>query len=151
MLYLEVIKYISLYIIERIKYISSKNFMKDLLESWLYFSDNIFEIKSQAWNHYLQHNTYSFRRENFFYLKWYENKMFVFYDIFSKDLFVLFGDFRVTREIFTYLETSPLPMKGLQILTYARYLWSLSSECSLACHTYFDRGHPFMSAISEDL
>ena len=26
--------------------------------------------------------------------------------------------------------------EGLQILTYARHLWQLSNEGSLACHTY---------------
>ena len=34
--------------------------------------------------------------------------------------------------------------KGLQILTYARHSWQLSSEGSLACHTYCDTGHPFI-------
>ena len=29
---------------------------------------------------------------------------------------------------------------GLQILTYARYFWPLSSEGSLACHTFSDKG-----------
>ena len=32
----------------------------------------------------------------------------------------------------------------LQILTYARHSWPLSSEGSLACHTYCDTGHPFI-------
>ena len=30
--------------------------------------------------------------------------------------------------------------EGLQILTYARHSWPLSSEGSLACHTYWIRG-----------
>ena len=34
--------------------------------------------------------------------------------------------------------------EGLQILTYARHSWPLSSEGSLACHTYCDTGHPFI-------
>ena len=34
--------------------------------------------------------------------------------------------------------------EGLQILTYARPSWPLSSEGSLACHTYYDTGHPFV-------
>ena len=34
--------------------------------------------------------------------------------------------------------------KRLQILTYVRQSWPLSSEGSLACHTYCDMGHPFM-------
>ena len=29
--------------------------------------------------------------------------------------------------------------KGLQVFTYARHLWVLSDEGSLACHTYCDR------------
>ena len=33
--------------------------------------------------------------------------------------------------------------RGMKILTYARHLRPLSSEVSLACHTYFDTGHPF--------
>ena len=33
--------------------------------------------------------------------------------------------------------------EGLQILTCARHSWPLSSENSLACHTYCDTGHPF--------
>ena len=41
-------------------------------------------------------------------------------------------------------------VEGLQILTYARHLWPLSSEGSLACHTYCDTGHPFIKVISKD-
>ena len=38
--------------------------------------------------------------------------------------------------------------EGLQILTnYARHLWPLSSEGSLACHIYCDTGHPFIMVI----
>ena len=40
--------------------------------------------------------------------------------------------------------------KGLQILTYVRFSWTLSSEGFLACHTYCDTGHPFIMFISED-
>ena len=40
--------------------------------------------------------------------------------------------------------------EGLQILTYARHLWPLSSENSLAFHTYYDTVHPFIMVISED-
>ena len=42
-----------------------------------------------------------------------------------------YGNVTITRE-------------GLQILTYARQSWPLSSEGSLACHTYCDTGHPFI-------
>ena len=40
----------------------------------------------------------------------------------------------------------------MQILTCSRHLWPLSSEVSLACHTYCDTGHPFILKlfISED-
>ena len=37
-----------------------------------------------------------------------------------------------------------------QILTYAWYLWPLSSEGYLSCHTSCDTGHPFIMVISED-
>ena len=40
--------------------------------------------------------------------------------------------------------------EGLQILTYARHSWPLSSEGSLTCHTYCDTGHPFIMVISDD-
>ena len=39
---------------------------------------------------------------------------------------------------------------GLQIMTYVRHLWPLSSERSLACHTYYDTRHPFIMVISEN-
>ena len=40
--------------------------------------------------------------------------------------------------------------EGLQILTYARHSWPLSSECSLKCHTFCDTGLPFKMVISEN-
>ena len=40
--------------------------------------------------------------------------------------------------------------EGLQILTYAWQSSPLSSEGSLACHTYCDTGHLFIMVISED-
>ena len=40
--------------------------------------------------------------------------------------------------------------EGLQIFTYARHSWSLSSEGSLAYHTYGDTGHSFVMVISEN-
>ena len=40
--------------------------------------------------------------------------------------------------------------EGLQILTYAWHVWSLSREGSLACHTYCYMGHPFIMVIFED-
>ena len=41
--------------------------------------------------------------------------------------------------------------EGLHIFTFARYVWSLSSEGYLACHTICDTGHPFIMVISEIL
>ena len=43
-----------------------------------------------------------------------------------------------------------IAFEGLQILTYARHSRPLSSEDSLACHTYCDTWHPCILAISED-
>ena len=40
--------------------------------------------------------------------------------------------------------------EGLQIFTYAPHSWPLSSEGSLACHTYCDRCLPFIIIIPED-
>ena len=40
--------------------------------------------------------------------------------------------------------------EGLQILTYARHPWPLSSEGSLMCHNHCDTGLPFIMVISED-
>ena len=42
--------------------------------------------------------------------------------------------------------------EGLKMLTYPRHLWLLSSDDSLACHTYVYcvMGHPFIMVISED-
>ena len=37
--------------------------------------------------------------------------------------------------------------EGLQVLTFARLSWPLSSEGSLACHTYCDRGHRFRASV----
>ena len=36
------------------------------------------------------------------------------------------------------------------LMTFARHSWPLSSDGSLACHTYCDTGHPFTMLISED-
>jgi hypothetical protein len=50
----------------------------------------------------------------------------------------LFTVLRPTQEFFTYIETSPLPVKGLKIWAYARRSGPLSREGSLSCHTYCD-------------
>ena len=61
----------------------------------------------------------------------------------------LFWVYRPTRECFTQMEMSPLPVKTA-IFTYARHSWPLSSEGSLTCHTYCDTGLRFIMVISED-
>ena len=63
---------------------------------------------------------------------------------------LLDGVYRPTREFFTHMETSPLPVKRCKFLTYARHLWPLSNEGSLMCHIHCDTGLPFIMVISED-
>ena len=58
--------------------------------------------------------------------------------------------FRPIREFFNLNGDVPITGEGLQILTYVRHLWQLSSEGSLAWHTYCDTGHPFIMGITED-
>ena len=60
----------------------------------------------------------------------------------------LFGGFRSTREFFTHMKTSPLPVRESKILTYTRHKWPLSSEGSLAYHTYCDTRHLFTMVIN---
>ena len=57
--------------------------------------------------------------------------------------------FSPAQGYFTYIETSPIAGEGLQILTYTRHLWPLSSEGSLTCHTHCDTGHRFLLSQSE--
>ena len=54
--------------------------------------------------------------------------------------------FRPTKECFTHIETSSLPVKDCN-LTYTRNSWPLSGEGSLACNIYCDTGHPFIMVI----
>ena len=51
----------------------------------------------------------------------------------------MFGVYRPTRD-----GDVTIADEGLQILTFARHSWPLSSKDSLACHTYSDtdRGIP---------
>ena len=58
---------------------------------------------------------------------------------------------RPGQECFTHLETSPLLVKGCKLWSLiGNHGWSLSSEGSLACHTYCDTRHPFIMVISEE-
>ena len=74
-------------------------------------------------------------------------------EIMPEKMFVcLFSVFRPTLErIFSLIWRRTITSEGLQILTNARHLWSLSSDCSLACHTYCDTRHPFIMFIFKDL
>ena len=47
----------------------------------------------------------------------------------------LFGVYRPTREFFTHMETSPLPVKGCKFWPMLSTYRPLSSEGSLTCHT----------------
>ena len=64
-------------------------------------------------------------------------------------LFVCLGIFVPHENKFHSYGVVTITGDGLQILTYARQIWPLSSEGSLACHTYCDTGHPFLMVISE--
>ena len=68
--------------------------------------------------------------------------------ILKKSIICLFGVFLSHWKIFHSFGDVNIAGEGLQILTYAWNLWPLSSEGSLACHTYCDTGHPLI--ISED-
>ena len=62
--------------------------------------------------------------------------------------FIFFGKFMIFK-VLPFLDNAQNYVIFF-ILTYARHLWSLSSEGSLAGHNYCDTGHPFMMVISED-
>ena len=56
----------------------------------------------------------------------------------------------VPLENFSPIWRHHLAGEGLQILSYSRHSWPLSSEGSLACHIYCDTGHPFLMVISKE-
>ena len=60
-----------------------------------------------------------------------------FFLVFRPRIFHSYGDVTIAGE-------------GLQMLTYARHAWSLSSEDSLTCPTHCDTGLTFILVISED-
>ena len=64
-------------------------------------------------------------------------------------LIVCLGSTSLSRIFHSYGDVT-ITGEGLQICTYARHSWSLSSEGSSACHTYCDTGHPFIMVIYED-
>jgi hypothetical protein len=62
----------------------------------------------------------------------------------------LFTVLRPAQEFFTYMETSPLSVKGCKILAYARRSRPVSREGSLSCHTYCDTGPRFFRSLLKD-
>jgi hypothetical protein len=62
----------------------------------------------------------------------------------------LFTVLRPAQEFFTYMEMSPLPVKGCKILAYARRSGLLSREGSLSCHTRCDTGPRFLWSYPKD-
>ena len=71
-------------------------------------------------------------------------------DVMDYILFVWLFFFLSHSRIFYSYGDLTITGKGLQILTNARNSWPLSSEGSLACHTYCDTGYPCIMVISED-
>ena len=61
------------------------------------------------------------------------------------------GGFSSQSRFFYSYGDATITGEGIQILTYTRHSRPLSSESSLAYHTYCDTGHPFIMVISEDL
>ena len=59
---------------------------------------------------------------------------------------LLFGVNRQTREFFTNMETSPLLVKAANF-DQCSALMAIEQSGSLACHTYWDTGHPFIMII----
>ena len=74
------------------------------------------------------------------YLQWTKiNGSFVNWDVFCECLFVSqFWEFSSHSRIFHSYGNVTITGEGLHILTCARNSWPLSSEGSLACHTYCD-------------
>ena len=55
-----------------------------------------------------------------------------------------------SKSLYSYGDVT-IALKGCKFFTYARHSMPLSSEDSLACHTYCDTWHPSIMVISEDL
>ena len=67
----------------------------------------------------------------------------------SGDYLFIWGLSSHSRIFHSYAEVT-ITSGRLQILNNARNSWPLSSEGSLAFHTYSDTGHPFLMVISEE-
>ena len=66
------------------------------------------------------------------------------------DYIMLIWNFSSNSRNFRSFGNVPIAGEGMQIFTYARHLWPLSSEDSLSYHSYCETGHPFILVISED-
>jgi hypothetical protein len=62
----------------------------------------------------------------------------------------LFTVLRSAQEYFTYMETSPMPVKGCKIWAYARRSGPLSREGFLLCHTCCGTGPRFFRSHPKD-
>jgi hypothetical protein len=62
----------------------------------------------------------------------------------------LFRVWRPVQEFFTYMETTPLQVKGCKMYVYAWRSWPLSREESLSCHTCCDTGPRFFRSHPKD-
>ena len=69
---------------------------------------------------------------------------------FDKILLYVCLEFIVPLENFHSYGDVTIAGERLQILSYARHSWPLSSEGYLTCHTYCDTGLHFIMVISED-
>ena len=62
-----------------------------------------------------------------------------------------FGNYIMYKSCIKKTQLQQLTRLTLElILACARHVWQLSSEGSLACHTYCGKGHPFIMVISDD-
>ena len=70
-----------------------------------------------------------------------------------RGFFVCFcGFFHPNRELFTHIETSPLPAKGCKFFTFIRHSWPLGSEASfcvpLMWHGIYDNNGLFRGPVT---
>ena len=81
-----------------------------------------------------------------------ENALFLLKILFStpKQFCFVCLEFIVPLENFHSYREVTITSEGLQMLTYPRHSWPLSSEGFLVCHTYCDTGPPFIMVISKD-
>ena len=115
----------------------------------VYAATESFEPYDGDYNHKIKIHPYVLSRKGI--LKWYICDHFFVHlnDCLFICLFV--WCFSPHSRIFHSYWDVTIAGEGLQILTYARHSWPLSSEGSLTSHTYCDRGNPFKMVISEEL